>query len=151
MLINTSKINFIYILNSENKVDNNAKVSNIWYSSWTVKESLNFLSQKELRSMFLDQDIWVPLNHSWLFLLTLTDKQSVCERRLHLIFLCSKILCIIGAARFSFVLYSSVANILRFLAWVVTELFFSRSFSNVKTLPLEIVPSASWCKYLYDY
>ena len=34
-----------------------------------------FLSQKELCSIFLDQDIWLPLNHSWLFLLTLTESQ----------------------------------------------------------------------------
>ena len=33
---------------------------------------------------------------------------------------CSKISCIVGAARFSFNLYSSVANILRFLTWIVT-------------------------------
>ena len=33
----------------------------------------------ELCSMFLDQDILVPLNHSWLFLLTLTESQFVSE------------------------------------------------------------------------
>ena len=46
MLINTCKINFIYILISENKVDidykDDAKVSKIWFSSWIVQESLNF-------------------------------------------------------------------------------------------------------------
>ena len=35
-----------------------------------------------------------------------------------------------------FVLYSSVANILKFLTWIVTELSFSRSFSNVDILSL---------------
>ena len=46
MLINTCKINFIYMLISENKVDidykDDAKVSKIWFSSWIVQESLNF-------------------------------------------------------------------------------------------------------------
>ena len=35
-----------------------------------------------------------------------------------------------------FVLYSSVANILRFLTWIATELFFSRSFSNIDIFSL---------------
>ena len=47
----------MYVLNSGNKVDidykDNAKVSKIWFSSWIVQESLNFLSQKELCSIFL--------------------------------------------------------------------------------------------------
>ena len=62
--------------------------------------------------------------------------RSVFELRLYWVFLCSTFSCIIGVARFSFVLYSSVVNILRFLTWVVTELFFPRSFSNVNIFSL---------------
>ena len=54
--------------------------------------------------------------------------KSVCERRLYPIYYYLKNTYIIGAARFSFVWYSSVANILRFLTGIVTKLFFSRSF-----------------------
>ena len=47
-IINTLKINFIYFPNSGNKVDidykEKAEVSKIWYSSWIVDDSLNFLS-----------------------------------------------------------------------------------------------------------
>ena len=42
-----------------------------------VQESLDFLPQQELRSIFWDQDIWVPLNHSWLFSLFLIKSQFV--------------------------------------------------------------------------
>ena len=38
-----------------------------------------FLPQEELCSIFGDQDIWVSLNDSWLFLLTLTESQFASE------------------------------------------------------------------------
>ena len=56
-LIYASKINFIYILYSGNKVDidykDNVSASKIWLSSWIVQESLKCLSQEELCSIFL--------------------------------------------------------------------------------------------------
>ena len=41
------------------------------------QESLDFLPQEELRSIFWDQDIWVHLNQSWLFSPILTESQFV--------------------------------------------------------------------------
>ena len=82
-MINASKISFIDILNSGNKVyvahKDNAKASKICFLSWIVQESLNLLSQEELCSIFLDQDIWVPLNPRWLFLVILIKSQFVSE------------------------------------------------------------------------
>ena len=71
-MIKKSKMNFTYILSSGNKVDrdykDNAKVSKIWFSSWIMQESLNFYLKRNYIPYF-----WVPLNHSWLFSLTLTE------------------------------------------------------------------------------
>ena len=130
-MTNSSKTNFIYILYNENKIEidykANPSASKIWFLSWIVLDFLNFFSHEELCSIFPYQDILLPLPFNWSEL-----KVSFLYR----MFLCSKISYIIGAARYYFVSYSSVVNILTFVKWIVTELYFSWGFSNVDTLPL---------------
>ena len=118
------------------------------FLSWIVQECLNLLSQEELCSIFLDQNIWVPLNLSWLFLLILIKSQFVSEGYTEWIFFGWKTSCIIKANGFNIFSFSSLANILISFTWIVTELCFSRTLSNVDTLSFQIVLSAS---DLYHY
>ena len=98
---------------------------------------MNCLTQEELCFIFLNQDIWVPLNtvdcFYWFWLKVGLLAMVILDIPLFKDF---------NRYRSSFilsVLYSSVANNFRFLAWIITELSFSKSFWNADTLSLKTV------------
>ena len=98
---------------------------------------MNCLTQEELCFIFLNQDIWVPLNtvdcFYWSWLKVGLLAKVILDIPLFKDFNRYRSSCILS------VLYSSVANNFRFLAWIITELSFSKSFWNADTLSLKTV------------
>ena len=102
-------------------------------SSWIVQESrVFFISEGTMFHIFGPR------------YLSALKPQSVCERRLYWILLCSNMYYVL------FMYYWSsqiVANILRFFTWIVKESSFCINFSNVNTLSLSTVPGARSFKW----
>ena len=105
---------------------------------------MNCLTQEELCFIFLNQDIWVPLNTvdcfywSWLKVSLLV--KFILDIPLF------KDFNHYWSSRILSVLYGSVANIFRFLLWIFTELSFSKTFWNADTLSLKTVLSQGLLK-----
>ena len=98
---------------------------------------MNCLTQEELCFIFLNQDIWVSLNtvdcFYWSWLKVSLLAKVILDIPLFKDFNRYRSSCILS------VLYSSVANNFRFLAWIITQLSFSKSFWNADTLSLKTV------------
>ena len=75
-LINLSKINFIYIVNSGNKIDidykDNAKVSKIRFSSWVVQELFHIFGPRYLGALKLQLTVFTDPNWKLVFV-TISD------------------------------------------------------------------------------
>ena len=135
-LINTSKINFIYPKQWKKDwyrlhgqcvgfqdlifILNFSRVSEFFISKGTMFHSFGPTHLSALKRQLI---VFIDLNWKsvlWTF---------------YWIFFCSKISCFIGASRFSFVLYSSVANILIFLHELLQNYLFLEVFQILTHSP----------------